>query len=346
MGSLTFIGIGLNDSGKDLTVSGSSLIKNSDKVYLETYTTPGNKKIDLEIKKLNLKFYRISRELIEDGKEILEESKNKNIVLLVLGDSMIATTHNDLRMRAIKCGIPTRIIHNANIITSSFVETGLHTYKIGKIVTMTLDTFSSISAVYNTIHANLLLGLHTLILLEFNEEQNKGVKPNLVLKTLLDSENDFKQNIINKKSFAIILSRIGRKDQKIIGEILMNLMKKDVGDNPHAIIFPSKLHFTEQEALKTLNIYSKPTEGNRAKRLSENMIKKYIPNTKRALELARNQIGTQHKFDQLFNNIECYISDSERFYNEGKDELAILSIGYAEGLLDALRMIGELKIEW
>ena len=36
----------------------------------------------------------------------------------------------------------------------------------------------------------------------------------------------------------------------------------------------------------------------------------------------------------------------ERFYNEGKDELAILSIGYAEGLLDALRMIGELKIEW
>ena len=118
-------------------------------------------------KKLNLKFYRISRELIEDGKEILEESKNKNIVLLVLGDSMIATTHNDLRMRAIKCGIPNRIIHNANIITSSFVETGLHTYKIGKVVTMTLDTFSSISAVYNTIHANLLLGLHTLILLEY-----------------------------------------------------------------------------------------------------------------------------------------------------------------------------------
>ena len=83
MNSLTFIGIGLNDIGKDLTVSGISLIKNADKVYLETYTTPGNKKINLEIKKLNLKFHRISRELIEDGKEILEESKNKNIVLSV-----------------------------------------------------------------------------------------------------------------------------------------------------------------------------------------------------------------------------------------------------------------------
>ena len=52
------------------------MIKNADKVYLETYTTPGNKKINLEIKKLNLKFHRISRELIEDGKENEVKSLN------------------------------------------------------------------------------------------------------------------------------------------------------------------------------------------------------------------------------------------------------------------------------
>ncbi|HLG37332.1 MAG TPA: DUF357 domain-containing protein [Nitrososphaera sp.] len=31
------------------------------------------------------------------------------------------------------------------------------------------------------------------------------------------------------------------------------------------------------------------------------------------------------------------MSDAERFLNQGKPELAVLSIGYAEGLVDALR---------
>ena len=36
MNSLTFIGIGLNDIGKDLTVSGISLIKNADKAMYQS----------------------------------------------------------------------------------------------------------------------------------------------------------------------------------------------------------------------------------------------------------------------------------------------------------------------
>ncbi len=31
------------------------------------------------------------------------------------------------------------------------------------------------------------------------------------------------------------------------------------------------------------------------------------------------------------------IDDAERFLRQGKQELAVLSIGYAEGLIDALR---------
>ena len=33
-----------------------------------------------------------------------------------------------------------------------------------------------------------------------------------------------------------------------------------------------------------------------------------------------------------------YIKDAEIFFEQGKDELAILSIGYADGLVDALRI--------
>ena len=38
-----------------------------------------------------------------------------------------------------------------------------------------------------------------------------------------------------------------------------------------------------------------------------------------------------------------YIKDSERFKEKDKIELAILSIGYAEGLLDSLHFLKEIK---
>jgi diphthine synthase len=40
----------------------------------------------------------------------------------------------------------------------------------------------------------------------------------------------------------------------------------------------------------------------------------------------------------VLENAELYIRDAERFFEQGKDELAILSIGYADGLVDALRI--------
>jgi diphthine synthase len=40
----------------------------------------------------------------------------------------------------------------------------------------------------------------------------------------------------------------------------------------------------------------------------------------------------------VLENAELYIKDAEKFLAEGKDEVAILSIGYADGLVDALRI--------
>jgi len=33
-----------------------------------------------------------------------------------------------------------------------------------------------------------------------------------------------------------------------------------------------------------------------------------------------------------------YVRDAEKFLEDGRDEVAILSIGYADGLVDALRL--------
>ena len=40
----------------------------------------------------------------------------------------------------------------------------------------------------------------------------------------------------------------------------------------------------------------------------------------------------------MLENAELYIQDAEKFLEQGKDEVAILSIGYADGLVDSLRI--------
>ena len=40
----------------------------------------------------------------------------------------------------------------------------------------------------------------------------------------------------------------------------------------------------------------------------------------------------------MYKRQELYINDAENFLKQGKDENAVLSIGYADGLVDALRM--------
>ena len=53
-------------------------------------------------------------------------------------------------------------------------------------------------------------------------------------------------------------------------------------------------------------------------------------------EIIRHMDGNKGMFEVL-DNAEYYIADAERFLRQAKFELAVLSIGYAEGLVDSLR---------
>ena len=79
------------------------------------------------------------------------------------------------------------------------------------------------------------------------------------------------------------------------------------------------------------------------------MVTKYAEKTLNALQRAKKAAALYDQkinFADIFENVECYTSDAQRFLNEGKEELAVLSIGYAEGLLDSLRFGGLLEFEW
>ncbi len=68
------------------------------------------------------------------------------------------------------------------------------------------------------------------------------------------------------------------------------------------------------------------------------MIEKYVPMVKEALGEVELHYKDQKEFQKILENAELYIQDAEKFLEDGQDEVAILSIGYADGLVDALRL--------
>jgi diphthine synthase len=74
------------------------------------------------------------------------------------------------------------------------------------------------------------------------------------------------------------------------------------------------------------------------KSISENMIEKYVPMVREALEEIKPHYKNLKEYEDVLINAKLYIDDAENFLKEGKKEYAVLSIGYADGLVDALRI--------
>ena len=336
---LWFVGLGISGT-QSIPIEVVKIIQEADFVYLEAFTSPISKQHEDEIKNMvNGSFKIAKRWLVEDGQEILKTSKSSTAVLLSYGDPYVATTHIELRTRAKLENIETNTIHSASAITSMVGEAGLQFYKVGRMVTIMNEKKSTITP-YTAIFKNLTQGLHSIILLEYNHDENYFLDPKDAISNLLDVEKEQKRNVLNNDTFAIIASRIGFETQKIISGKFSNLLKVDFGEPPHSIIITGKLHFTESDAINVLTeCLDKPSDNStRIKSTSVQMIEKYVPMVRKALEEIRPLYNDTKEFQEVFENAELYIDDAENFLKQGKDENAVLSIGYADGLVDALRI--------
>jgi diphthamide biosynthesis methyltransferase len=267
--------------------------------------------------------------------------------LAIQGDPMIATTHSDLRVRAEKQGTPTRVIHGSTIAAAAASESGLHYYKFAGAITFTLESSSHHQDVYRRIHRNLLEGQHTLLLLEYDVEGHRGVEPPFVFERLLNAERNFKRGVLSEGTFAIVLERIGMSQSVARGGTLSDLAREKFGPPPHCVVIPGRLHFTEEEAIEVvLRVNKSAILDNSAavKRTAQVLVPRYVEKAKRALAEARASLKENH--EAVLENAELYLRDSEEFLANGQDELAMLSIGYAEGLIDALDFKGEVKLSW
>ena len=336
---LSFVGLGISGF-ESIPIEGLDVISTADIVYLEQFTSPIGKS-DLEKIQNAIKgeFKPAKRWLVEDGNEILETAKEKNVVLLSYGDPYIATTHIELRARAIENKTETRSIHASSSLTSMIGECGLHFYKVGRIATI-MSEMKSLTTPYYVIYKNLIEGNHTVLLLEYNQDKDFFLDPNDALKGLLETEKGQRRKVITESSYVIIASRIGFKDQTIISGRISSLAKTNFGKPPHTIIIPGRLHFTESDALKLFGqCMDEPFDNSeKTEKISIQMMKKYVPMVREALEEIEPHYKDQKEFEVILENAELYINDAEKFLEDGQDEVAILSIGYADGLVDALRL--------
>ncbi|CAD6524732.1 Diphthine synthase [metagenome] len=336
---LWFVGLGISGS-KSIPVEALEVLSKADIVYFEQFTSPIGKSDVLKIKKMTKgELKEGKRWLVEDGNEILKNAKTKKVVLLSYGDPYIATTHIELRTRAIQEKIKTHSIHASSSLTSMIGECGLHFYKIGRIATI-MSEMKSLTTPYYVIYKNIIEGNHTVLLLEYNQDKKFFMDPKDALMGLIETEKGQKRNVIDLSTYAIVASRVGFKDQSIISGKISSLKKIDFGKPPHTIIITGRLHFTESDALKILvKCLDEPHDNSEiTKKISTQMMKKYVPMVREALEEIIPYYKDQKEFKVILDNAELYIQDAEKFLEDGQDEVAILSIGYADGLVDALRL--------
>lgn len=243
--SVTFVGLGLNDE-KGLTLEGLEQTRNADAVFAEFYTNPmpglDRKKLeDL----LGKKIVALSRVQLEDegAREIINAARTRKVVFLVPGDPMIATTHVSVRLELSKRGIPSRIVHAPSIASAVCGATGLQSYKFGKSITLPQEPKVPRS-VFDTLHDNKKLGLHTLILLDVKPLGSHQLTIGNAIKKLTEEDSSIAQWT------GIGVARVGSRDQIVLCAKFGMLQLEEFGNIPHCLVIPGRLHFVEVESLK------------------------------------------------------------------------------------------------
>jgi len=255
VGELVFIGLGLFDEN-DISLRGLEEARSADSVFAELYTSL---MIGLRIKNLELlikdKIVLLTRQNLEeqDGEQILTEAKKGKTVFLVPGDPMIATTHVDLRIRAERNGIRTRVIHGASITSAAIALSGLQNYKFGRSVTVPFNGNCPVSETpYNVIKMNMRAGLHTLCFLDLKVEEDQYMHVHTALQMLFSIEDAKHESVITDKTLVVGIARAGSKNPTVKAGLFNEVLEFKFGGPPHILIFPGKLHFVEAEALVTL----------------------------------------------------------------------------------------------
>jgi diphthine synthase len=277
---------------------------------------------------------------------MLEKTRTQRVGVLVGGDCLSATTHVSLLIEAKKKGIPVEVVHGSSIFTA-VAETGLSLYKFGRTVTLPLPERGLPNTTLDVLKENMEQGLHTLILLDLDAEKGTHFPLPQALSILLDAE---KPEAFNADTLCVVTARLGWEDSIIRADKAAVLKGLDPGPPPHAIIVPGRLHFLEVEALKVIGGCPEEALKRHTPRGDvSRLIEKYGASCREAVEELEHAnlpaTITKEAVEALIAHAVRYLDDAE-YYAAERKATALASVSYAEGVLDALRLLGLVDFEW
>jgi diphthine synthase len=340
--TLSLISVGLANE-QDMSLRALEEARGCNALYAELYTmklaTTLATLTDLVGKPVAL---LLRRDLEENSTKIIGEAKSGRIGILIGGDCLSATTHFSLLLEAKTNGVETHIIHGSSIF-SAIAETGLSLYKFGRTVTMPFPEKGPADTVLHGIERNLSEGLHTLVLLDLDNEQNKYMSVPQAIMGLIEVG-------ISPETLVVGVARLGQPNSIIKAGRATDVALLDFGEAPHSLVVPGPLHFLEEDALKTLANCPRELLKNRdVKPELDRLIDKYIDGCRRVRETMKTTDPTSPpnsaQIRGILDHVDRYLADAE-YYRTDKRTTALTSVAYAEGILDALKLLGIADFQW
>jgi len=236
---LYIIGLGLNLKG--ISLEGISALKKCKKVYLENYTVEFPYSISELEKVLKRKIIEADRNVVESY-VLIKEALRENICLLIYGSPLFATTHMSLIEDCKKNKIKFKIIYSSSVF-DALGETGLQLYKFGKISSMPKwqEHFTPVSFLESVLQ-NRKIDAHTLILVDIGLKFENAINE----MEIASKETGIKIDKI------VVCSKVGLSGKIYYGS-LKKLKSKKV-PAPFCFIVPGKMHFLEEEGLKSIRV--------------------------------------------------------------------------------------------
>ncbi|NHN58164.1 MULTISPECIES: diphthine synthase [Halorussus] len=245
---LTFVGLGLYDE-RSITVEGRDAVRDANRVFAEFYTSKllGATVEDLEA------YHDVDIEVRDragveqDPEAILRAGEDGDAVFLTAGDTMISTTHVDLRLRAEERGIDTRVVHAPTAESAASGLTGLQNYRFGKATTLPFDYAHGAdgvpASVTDAVDENRERGLHTLVYLDIKVENDEYMTADHAAALLADEYGDL---------LGVVVARAGSPDPLVVADRIAALADREFGDPLHLLVVPGDLHHIEADALREL----------------------------------------------------------------------------------------------
>ncbi|MEM0149559.1 MAG: diphthine synthase [Candidatus Micrarchaeaceae archaeon] len=248
------MGAGLADG--DLSMSAIEAIMKS-KLYIDRYTSliSAERKRFIEgiAGKQALELSRSDME--EKAGAIVGEAGKSDIAIITGGDPLMATTHKILAIEAAKQGVRIKVVHAPSIVTAAIGESGLDFYRFGAVCTVPMwrEHYKPVSF-YMTIFGNRSKGLHSLLLLDYDQASGASMPMHDALRVLEAGEARYSKGLISDNAKIIVMSNLcGASEQKLYGSI-MALKSSKMEKGPALIILPAEITDIEKESMEAMGV--------------------------------------------------------------------------------------------